>query len=86
MSGLLNRINEFIINPIISVAVALALVVFLWGVVQFIYSETSDSKREEGKKKIVYGLVGLFIMFTAYGIINFILNTFDIRERSYPFN
>lgn len=75
---LLGKINQFILNPIIRLAFAIALIYFFWGIVQFINSQTSDAKRDEGKRKIFYGLLGMFIMFSAYSLIRIILNTFGI--------
>ena len=75
---LLGRINQHILNPIIGLVFAVALIVFFWGIIQFINSETSDAKRDEGKRKIFYGVLGMFIMFSAFGIIKLILNTFGI--------
>jgi hypothetical protein len=81
----LNKINALILNPLIILAFAVALLVFFWGIVQFINSETSDAKRGEGKNKIIYGLVGMFIMISAYGIIRLILNTFGLSQGpTYP--
>ncbi len=74
----LNKINSLILNPIITLAFVVALLVFFWGIAQFIRTETADKGREEGKKKILYGLLGMFIMFSAYGIIGLILDTFRI--------
>lgn len=79
---LLSKINQFILNPIIRLAFAVALLYFFWGIVQFINSETADSKRDEGKKKILYGLLGMFIMFSAYGLIKFILNSLGISSNA----
>lgn len=75
---LLGKINTIIINPIIRLVFVVATIVFFWGIVEFINSETSDSKREKGKKKLVYGILGMLIMFGAYGIIRVILNSFGI--------
>lgn len=82
---LLNNITSIVLNPIIALLFAVALLIFFYGIVQFINSETSDSKREQGKRKIIYGLVGMFIMFSAYGIIRLILATFGITPSGYPF-
>ncbi len=79
----LNKINGVIINPIIRFAFVLALFVFFWGIFQFVNSETADAKREEGKKKILYGLFGMFIMFSAYGLIRLVLGTFGIPNPTY---
>lgn len=75
---LIYKANEVIFNPIIALLFAVALVVFLWGLVQFLASDMTDDNREKGKQKIIWGVVGLFIMLSVYGIINLILNTFGI--------
>jgi hypothetical protein len=79
----LNKINQFILNPIIVLLFAVALLVFFWGIFQFINSETADAKRNDGKKKIFYGLIGMLIMFAAKGIIYLILDTFGINPPTY---
>ena len=78
ISTLLHKISQFILNPLIALVFAIALAVFLWGVVQFIASQTADAGREEGKRKIIWGLFGMFIMISAYGLIGLILGTFSI--------
>ena len=55
--------------------IALAVLVFLWGVFEFIMGSGDEKARETGKQHIVWGLVGLFIMVSAMGIVNLIINT-----------
>ena len=81
---LLNKVNQFILNPIIILLFAVATLYFFWGIVQFINSETADTKRDEGKRKIFYSLLGMFIMFSAYGLIRLVLGTFGISPPAYP--
>ncbi len=61
---------------------AIAFLVFFWGIVQFINSEAADGARGDGKKKIIYGLIGMFIMFSAYGLIHLVITTFGIQNES----
>lgn len=49
--------------------IALALVYFLFGVVQFLTGLESEDKRREGQMHMLYGLFGLFIMFSVFGIL-----------------
>jgi len=84
ISAFLNKINQFILNPLILLAFAVAFLVFFWGIFQFIASQTTDANRDEGKRKIFWGLFGMFIMFAAYGLIRLILGTFGISA-GYPF-
>ncbi|MCI5108532.1 MAG: hypothetical protein MRY49_01665 [Candidatus Pacebacteria bacterium] len=82
---LLGRINANIVNPTITFLFAVATVVFIWGLVQFLLNTDSDSERTLGKRKIVYGLLGMFIMVAVLGIIRVILSTFGIPTDLYIF-
>ncbi|KKS33385.1 MAG: hypothetical protein UU96_C0026G0012 [Parcubacteria group bacterium GW2011_GWC2_42_13] len=72
--NLLQKIIVQIINPVIVILVTLALVVFIWGIVQMIYSANNEEKRTQGKKHLLWGLVGLFIMLTVRGLLAIIQN------------
>lgn len=84
ISEFLGRVSQYILNPLILLVFAIALVIFAWGIVQFIASETVDSKREAGKRKIFWGLFGMFIMISAFGLVRLVLGTFGIPSPSYP--
>jgi ABC-type phosphate transport system permease subunit len=86
ISDFLNKVNQFILNPLILLIFAVAFLVFFWGIVQFISSQTADASRDEGKRKIFWGLFGMFIMISAYGLIRLVLGTFGITSSTYPFN
>ena len=85
ISAFLNKINQFILNPLILLFFALAFLVFFWGIFQFIASQTTDANRDEGKRKIFWGLFGMFIMISAFGLIHLVLGTFGIPSSGYPF-
>lgn len=72
---LIGRINKFIVNPIIGLLFALALVIFLWGVFQFFLQPDSDVSKEEGRNHMLWGLFGVFIMFSVFAIMKIIVNT-----------
>lgn len=78
LNSFLAKVIEQIVNPIILLLAASAFVVFLWGVFEFIRGAGDPKKREEGQQAILWGLVGLTIIFGAYGIINVVLGTFDL--------
>lgn len=75
-TNLLQDIADEIINPIILLMFAAAAVYFLWGVLGYIKNGADPSKREQGAKHILWGLVGIAIMFGVYGILNIVINTF----------
>jgi uncharacterized membrane protein YbhN (UPF0104 family) len=85
VANLLGKINAVILNPIIFLLFGVALLVFLFGIFQFIAHNDDESAREKGKSSMVWGLVGLFVMFSVFGIIQLILDSLGI-PKAYPFN
>jgi hypothetical protein len=80
MDTFLRSVSANILNPLIFLVFAIAFLVFFYGLFQFISKAGESSERESGKKKIVYGLIGMFIMFSAFGLIRLVLGTFGIDE------
>lgn len=69
---------DVIVNPLIRLLFAVALVVFIWGVFEFIKDSDSSEGRKKGIQHIIWGLVGLAIMVSSYAIIGIALDTFGI--------
>ena len=78
VDDLLFKLNDKIINPIIEFAFIIALVVFLWGLLELIYGASSEEKRTKGKQHMLWGFVGFLIMFGVFGIIAILTRTFGI--------
>jgi hypothetical protein len=78
LNKLLGKVVTEIVNPIILLLAASAFVVFVWGVFEFILHAGDETARVKGRTAIFWGLIGLVIIFGAYGIINLALGTFGI--------
>jgi len=75
---LIEKIKDHIIEPLILLLMGLAFFLFLWGLVEFIRNSDSDEARETGRRHMIWGVIGLFIMISAFGIINVICDTFSL--------
>ena len=60
--------NE-ILQPIVQLLFALATILFLWGVVEFLISRDNEEERDKGKRHMLWGAIGLVIMFSVNGIL-----------------
>lgn len=69
-----------LIEPLIF---AIALVVFLWGMVKFLQAKDS-SEREDGQKFMIWGVVALAVMLGVIGIIKILGGTFGIHTDVFP--
>lgn len=74
-SKIVGAIISNIVQPLIQLMFVIAIVVFIWGVVEMIISASNEEARSTGTKHMMWGLIGLFIMFSVYGILNLIVNT-----------
>ena len=63
-----------IFDAAMPVLVALALVLFMVGVVKYIYSEGEHKNRD----LIMWSLIALFVMVSIWGILRILLNSLDI--------
>ncbi len=72
---LMGNIYNVILNPIIALLFGLSFAYFIWGVVKFVWYGEEESMRSEGKRSIVWGIIGMFIMFSVFGILRLIIGT-----------
>jgi len=70
-------ISEFL-NPLIYLLSAVAFAWFLYGVVVFLWAKynSQEDAVKKGKNHMLWGLIGLIIIFSASGIYNFISKLF----------
>lgn len=72
LTGLKSLLVDFggIISSSISILFALAIVYFFWGVGQFILKDAANEKtRAEGQKKMLWGIIAIFVMASLFGIL-----------------
>ena len=76
-SSLIDKFVDYIIDPAILVIFAAGFFLFTWGLVQFIY-KLDEGAQSSGKQHMLWGIVGMLIMVSVYGIISIIDDTFDL--------
>ena len=74
--GILDRVIFIMNSRIIPLIILLALISFLYGVYEYV----KGGKREIGgaRDAMLYGLIGLFVMVSVWGLINFVGDTFGV--------
>ena len=80
LDTVLLKINFYIINPLIRVLFALAFLIFVAGIIQYVLARDSADEKARGRKHMLWGLVGLFIMTSVFFFLKVIVTTFGIDE------
>ncbi len=74
-TGLIGVLNTIVV-PIIF---ALAFLMFIWGVVDsFLLHPGDETKRAEGRQFILWGILGMVLLFSVWGVVNILLSTLGI--------
>lgn len=74
-SALLNV--KRIMDLFIPIFITLGLLYFLYGLTEYILASEEGGKAE-GRNRIIYGIVGLFVMVTVWGLVNVVATTFGV--------
>lgn len=76
----LTKLNSQIVNPLIQLLFAVAIIYFLYGVFKMIMNPDNEEVRTEARSHMIWGVIGLVIMMGVWGILNVILATLHIEK------
>lgn len=69
-----------IIDPLVLLIFSAGIFLFTWGLVVFLTQLNNPEGRQKGVRHMLWGIVGIFIMATVFGIINIITETFGLGD------
>ncbi|HEY4489489.1 MAG TPA: pilin [Candidatus Paceibacterota bacterium] len=70
----ITKIEDQILEPIIALVAVAAFLVFAWGVIEFIQGAGDEEKRRVGRQHMLWGILGLVIVFGASILVRIITN------------
>ena len=76
MDKFISAVSDQILNPLILILFGIALLVFIWGLMRFIAQGGDEDVRTTAKRHILYGLLGMFIMFSAFALVRLLTGVF----------
>ncbi len=81
VQDLADKISAVIINPLLALIFGAASVVFVYGLVRYLYAANVKGKADnEAKKHMFWGLFGMFIMVGVFAIIRIVANTIGVSN------
>ncbi len=82
VGALMAKINKVIINPLITLMFIVAFVMFIWGLFSFFQAKGgggSDEDIQTGKRHAMWGIIGMTIMVSVFGLMQFLINSLGVR-------
>ena len=71
-----------VINVIIPVLFAVAILFFFWGLIQFLRSAGDPEAQKAGKAHMIYGIIAIFVMVSIYGLVAWLQSTLGVTNTS----
>lgn len=70
------KVNAYLINPLIMLLFGIAIIVFVYGLIEYIAQKDNTEATLRGKRHMFWGIVGIFIMVSVFAIMRIIINAF----------
>jgi len=80
--GVLQKIENAILFPLMSLMIAVAVMYFMWGVFKYVSNADNPTEQSEGRKHMLYGIIGFLVMVSAYAILKIAALTFGVNVPS----
>lgn len=68
-----------IMTSLVPLIIGSAVLVFAYGLFGYMTNVGDEGKRADSRKYIVYGLIGLFVMVSLWGLVNLFTDVFNFK-------
>ncbi len=72
------------INQIYYLLLAVAMITLVVGVFKFVANAGNEQGRKAGRQVILWGVIGIFVITSIWGIVNILQNTLELGDDSNP--
>lgn len=72
---LLGNLWTYVVDPAMLLLFTAGFLVFIYGLTKFLWQLKDGHGYDEGVNHMLWGIIGMFIMVSVWGIINLIINT-----------
>jgi heme/copper-type cytochrome/quinol oxidase subunit 2 len=69
--GVVGNVTEFVMT-LIPLLTSLAVLFFLWGLVEYVTKAGSGAEVKESKQRMLWGVIGVFVIVAIWGIVSFV--------------
>ena len=71
------------LDIVVPIAITLALIYFIWQVTKYVIAADEEAKTD-ARKKMLYGIVGLFVIIAIWGLVNFVASYLGVDPTANP--
>jgi O-antigen/teichoic acid export membrane protein len=76
--------TEELLYQVIGILVIIATLVFMWGIIRYVSAGGDEDKIKEGRNFMIFGIIGLAVMISVWGLVFLLTNTFGFEVKPIP--
>jgi FtsH-binding integral membrane protein len=76
LRSIINQVIYDLFVPLIPILLTLGVIITLWGGVKYIMAADNATERKKAGSILFWGIIGLFVMVSVWGIVNILVATF----------
>lgn len=80
IQAIICKVGE-ILNTLIPILVVLAVVYFIWGVIQYVIADDEEAK-SKGRNRMIWGIIGLVVIVAMWGLVGIVKSTFSLNNNN----
>ena len=81
VSGIISLAQGWV-NAILPLLVGIAVLVLIVGIIRYITAGEDEERRGKARGLMIYGIIGLFVMVSMWGLVFFLGSTFSISREA----
>ena len=78
-NDLFNLVEE-ILGKLAPMLIAVAVIILLVAIVNYIRAGEEEEKRGQARSMMIYGIIGLFVMISLWGLVAILSGTFNLDK------
>ena len=63
------KVVLYLLNPVLQFVTVITILYFLYGIMMYIVQMNNPEKKEDGKRHLLWGSIGIFIILSINGIL-----------------
>lgn len=71
------------VKSLVPILIGVTVLVLMTGIIRYITSGEDEEKRSKARGLMIYGIIGLFVMVSIWGLVNFLGATLGIEIENF---
>jgi len=69
------------LGNLVPIFITIGVLYFIWGVIMYVIADDEEAK-SSGKNRMIWGLIGMFVIVSFWGLINVLQTTLGVQNDS----